>query len=821
MSLLHDSDSTVRFPGHRTSFLGREPELAAVRTMLRDPAVQLVTLTGPGGVGKTRLAERIAAEDAPGRGLEVYWISLASLETAEQMAQAIAQQFGLKGTGAASLPDRLAATLLGRAVLIVLDNYEHLFSASYIAAELLEACPTLTVLATSRGPLNISWEREVSIDPFPLPAANATQTEIETNLAVRLFLDRAPATSERPQHSFEELQTVGEICRVLDGLPLAIELAAPWRRMLTAAELLAHLDHPLPMLTGGPADSPVRLQSMSSAVGWSYALLDQDARWLFRQLSIFPEAFSVEAVEFLAAELRRQSADSDPGDRPPGGASVLSALASLVNHGVLRLPDERGFHMLQTIREFGRELLAEYGELEQGGWAHLAWCVSRTVEPVFDPLDGYLWAPTDRSADQPDLTAALAFALGRERFDVALQLAVALAPVWAEQGRYGEARAALDRIQAGLPPEATEIRMVVLGWIAEWAWLQGDYAATRMLARASLAAAERLDHPRAIAANRYRLGRVATLTDPAAAIPLLLDALARYRAIGEVRNCGWSLVGLGHAALSAGDPAGGRQWFDEAADVLAQLDQDIGGWLTIAHMAGVARLALHSGELERARVVLFDALALCRAERNTYFESLSLSYLCDLHRQERSYSRAVEAGRAALQIAQQLGHRYREWQCLVQLAHTALDAKKVDQATVLKGSAAAVRAQLDFADPGTPLVAPPPTATPAQAERLAELEAAGRKLSGSERLGEVIALELELKEISQRSGDLSPRERDVLRYLAEGATNGEIAERLFVSRRTIDTHVGSILRKLQVASRREAVETARRQGMVDPGHDRR
>jgi predicted ATPase/DNA-binding CsgD family transcriptional regulator len=787
--------------------------------MLRDPAVQLVTLTGPGGVGKTRLAERIATEDASERGLEVYWISLAPLETAEQMAQAIAQQFGLKGTAPSSLPDRLASTLLGRPALIVLDNYEHLFSAAFMAAELLDACPTLTVLATSRGPLNISWEREVTIEPFPLPADQANRTEIESNPAVRLFLERAPADSTRGELSIEELQTVGAICRVLDGLPLAIELAAPWRRMLTAAELLARLDHALPMLVGGPADFPARLQSMSNAIAWSYALLDRDARWLFRQLSIFPETFSVEAVEFLAAALRQQSDRDEPGDLPPGSAWILTALASLVNLAVLRLPDETGFRMLQTIREYGLDLLSEFDELERCGWANLAWCVSRTVEPVFDPLDGYLLAPAVRGSDQADLTAALAFALDRERFDTALRLAVALAPVWAEQGRYAEARVALDRIQSGLSPESAEIRMVVLGWSAEWAWLQGDYAATRGLAQAALDTAERRQHPRAIAANQYRLGRVATLNDPPTAIPLLLDALARYRVLGESRNSGWCLVGLGHAALGMGDVDGARQWFGEAADTLGQLDQDAGGWLRLAHKIGTARLALHTGELAHANLVLLDALAVCREERNSYFQCLVLAYFCELHRRERSFIRAVEAGREGLQIAQQLGHRYREWQCLVQLARTALDARKVDHAALLEGSAAAMRAQLDFADQGTAPVRPEHTAASEHGKRLAELEMAGRKLSGSERLAQVIALELELKQVSQRSGNLSLREREVLRLLAEGATNGEIAERLFVSRRTIDTHVGAILRKLQVASRREAVESARRQGMVSPGQD--
>ena len=307
MSLPHDSESAYRLPAQQTSFIGRERELASTLALLQQPSVQLVTLIGPGGVGKTRLSERVASEMIAATGLEPIWISLAPLETTEQVAQAIGQQFGLKGIRPASLPDRLASTLLGRSALIVLDNFEHLLSAAPMTAELLEACPTLTVLATSRGPLNISWERVVTIDPLPLPAAHATLSEIETNPAVRLFQERAAFAARTSAVSLEELQTVSAICGRLDGLPLAIELAAPWRRLLTSAELLDRLDRRLPLLLGGPADSPPRLRSMSSAIGWSYALLDNDARRLFRQLSIFPETFPLEAAEFVAAWMDRES----------------------------------------------------------------------------------------------------------------------------------------------------------------------------------------------------------------------------------------------------------------------------------------------------------------------------------------------------------------------------------------------------------------------------------------------------------------------------------------------------------------------------------
>ncbi len=816
MSFSHDSDFAIRLPVQQRSFVGRERERAAISALLQEPSVHLITLTGPGGVGKTRLAEQVATEMHASAGLgEVIWISLAPLESPEQVAQAIGQQLGLKGIGHGSLPDRLASTLLGRSALMVLDNFEHLLSAAPLTAELLEACPTLTILATSRGPLNLTWEREVAIDPFPLPDVHATRTEIEANPAVQLFRERTLFGETDQEISLEDLQIVATICRMLDGLPLAIELAAPWRRLLTATELLARLDHRLPLLSGGPADSPVRLQSMSNAISWSYALLDDEAQRFFRQLSIFPEDFSLEAAEFLSAWLHQESTLS-PGSQAYEPVAVLSALANLVNQGVVR-PAERGrFRMLQVIREYGFDLLEELGELDQCGQAHLAWCVRQTAAPMFDPLDGYLWGGVDRAQDQADLTTALSFGLDHGDYVSGLRLAAALSPIWAEQGRYADARRALERIWAELPPSDTETRAIVHGWAAEWAWLQGDYAATRQLAQASLNASLALEMLPTIAANLYRLGRVATLSDPLTATPLLQDALSRYRSLGLPRHICWCLIGLGHAALETGDTASARAWFDEAEATLDEIDEDAGAWLTLGQKLGVARLALHTEDSKRAGDILTDALAVSREQRNSYFESLSLCLLCDVYRRERSYAQAVEAGREGLQIAQLLGHRFRESQCLAQLAHVALDARKVDLAMLLDGAVAGLSAELDFPRTKRLLRDTLSDATPEQTRLLAVLEATGRELTGSERLAQVMAFELELKQLHVRSSVLSRREAEVLRLLADGATNGDIADRLFVSRRTVDSHVGSILRKLQVASRHEAVRTARQQGIVDP-----
>lgn len=768
-----------------------------MHSLLSEPSGQLVTLTGPGGVGKTRLAGRFAHELNDIGTLQPIWISLAPLESSEQVAQAIGQPFGIKGSEASSLPDRLAANLLGRQTFVILDNFEHVAAAAPLIAELLQSCPTLTVLATSRGPLNISWERELRIDPLPLPDEHSVPADIESNPAVQLFLSRAA-----PGHpSVDDLLVVGAICRRLDGLPLAIELAAPWLRLLTARELLKRLDRRLPLLTGGPADAPPRLHSMRDAIRWSYALLSEPERRLFRRLAIFPEGCTLEAAEFVA--------NPDGIDLDFGADETLHAMAQLVNRGLVRPPERERFRMLQTIREYGLELLESHGEREECARRLMNWWLSQTGEPLFDPLDGYLWAPPEHMGDRAGLTAALGFALEHQEFESALRLAICLSPIWAEQGRYGEARQALGSIVAGLPESAAEARAIVSGWIAEWAWLHSDYAATATLAADALDACRSLGLTAGVAANTYRLGRVATITNPAAGLAYLDDALAMAQQASDPLGGYWCRIGLGHVSLALGDHDASRRWFDEAGIELERIGDAPGAWLTLGLRLGIARLLLETDGLEQAGRLLESALTLSRQQRNPYFECLALAEQCELMRRQQNYARAVQAAREGVQIAQQLGNRYREWQCLSQLCQTAHDAGKLDQTLTLCGAASALGEELGI------LQIPPDIADlMSRSARMADLHAAGRKLSSSERLAQAMALELELSRISRYSGVLSHRERDVLDLLADGLTNEVIAGRLYVSRRTVDTHVGAILRKLQVASRHEAVATARKQGIV-------
>jgi non-specific serine/threonine protein kinase len=531
---------------------------------------------------------------------------------------------------------------------------------------------------------------------------------------------------------------------------------------------------------------------------------------LFRQLAIFPEGFTLDAAEFLSASVASEADEVVPSDE----GATLQELAQLVHRGLVRAPEAHRFRQLQTIRDYGLELLIAQGELEQCRRAHLAWCLSRTAEPMFDPLDGYIWATLEQADDLADLTAALAFAFEQGETEHALHLAVGLSPIWAELGRYDEARASLSRVVDDLPTASSRARAVITGWMAEWAWLQGDYAATTLLARTSLDSSRFLALSSGVAANLYRLGRVATLTHPPDGLPLLLDALALYRDLDDARGSFWSLLGLGHAALATGDVERAREWFAEAGDELVRVEESAGAWPTLGHALGLASLALATNDLFGAETMLVDALELSREHRNSYFECLALSLLCAVQRRNKTYVRAVESGRVGLQIAQRLGSPYRECQCLTQLARLALDAGKFDQAMLLQGASSQLREELGVAGADIGLSERLAHESAGRLERLALLEQAGRELAGSERLAQVMALELDLRQISEHTGALSVREREVLVLLSQGATNGTIADQLFVSRRTVETHVGSILRKLHVTTRVEAGRAARERGLL-------
>ena len=432
-----------------TSFVGRAREIAAVGALLRRPGVRLVTLTGPGGVGKTRLAIRVAAEVAAAFPDGVWFVALAPVRDPALVAATVAQTLGVGETPARTVEEGLREYLRERRALLVLDNLEHLLDAGPLIADLLSTCPDLAVLATSRAVLRVSGEHGAAVPPLPVAIAgpaSGTNRPLDAD-AVRLFVERASAAHSDFAVVEADAPTIAAICEKLDGLPLAIELAAARVTSLSPAALLALVERRLALLTGGPRDQPARLRSMREAIAWSHDLLDPTEQVLFRRLAVFVGGFTLEAAEAVA-----------------GGRDVLDTVTSLAANSLVRrdgwgngTPGEvPRFVMLETVREFALELLAASGDEGEVRGRHAEWCL-RLAERTGASAFG---APEQRArfdrlqADQDNVRAALAWPL--DQGDAAgLRLAAAMGPFWYVRGPLGEARAWLDRAVALAASDAT------------------------------------------------------------------------------------------------------------------------------------------------------------------------------------------------------------------------------------------------------------------------------------------------------------------------------------------------------------------------------
>jgi predicted ATPase len=348
-----DNTPVYRVPSPPTSLVGREHDVASIATLIRDEDVRLLTLIGPGGVGKTRLAIEVARRSHGTFADGVAFVPLAPLRDPELVPAALAETLGVKDVAGGSLQDALQRHLQGKEMLLLVDNFEHLLSAVPVVADLVEGCPRLTVLATSRAPLRLSAEQQFPVVPLHLDESASPAR----SPAVRLYLQRARAVAPDFELTDANAATVARICERLDGLPLAIELAAARIKLFQPKALLERLDRRLQLLSGGPRDLPERQQTLRDTVAWSHDLLDETEKALFRRLAVFSGGFALEA------------ADEVCGPGMPAEVEVLENLASLVDNSLLvsvgeTSPDvkEPRFMMLETIREYAAERLRGAGE---------------------------------------------------------------------------------------------------------------------------------------------------------------------------------------------------------------------------------------------------------------------------------------------------------------------------------------------------------------------------------------------------------------------------------------------------------------------------
>ncbi len=485
-----------------TSFVGRDCEVAGLLKQLASE--RLVTLTGPGGVGKTRLAaeaaERLTGADYPGPDRSAWFVDLAPVTEPSEVPRAVLDAVGLRersiarrggGDGGADPADRLCAALAERDVLLILDNCEHVIEAAAIlAARLLADCPGVQVLATSREPLRIGGESLHVVAPLPVPpaaepgAAAGPGPDAHSFPAVRLFADRAAAVLPDFELDAGNAASVAQICRTLDGMPLAIELAVPWLRTLTPAQLAERLGDRFALLTGGSRTSLPRHQTLRATVDWSWQLLSGPERALARRLAVFPGGATLAAAEQVCPDPAPEQRPAPPGQpadpRPLLRAEVLTALSGLVGKSLLTMTEPSGggaprYRMLETVRAYALERLAEAGEetTARGAFARYFCELAETADPLLRTADQMRWFHL-LSAEQDNVHAALRWAVGRGDAGTALRLVRALGYYWVQLG-HGEGDGLARAVLALTPPdpptkETAEARVICAMLAAGWSY---------------------------------------------------------------------------------------------------------------------------------------------------------------------------------------------------------------------------------------------------------------------------------------------------------------------------------------------------------------
>jgi predicted ATPase/class 3 adenylate cyclase len=635
-------------PSQPTSLVGRERELEEVAERLGGEEVRLLTLTGPGGTGKTRLALQAGADLLDGFEDGVFFVSLATMTDPELVPSAIAGPLGIKESAEQPLIESLKSYLHHKHSLLILDNFEQVLEGTPVVGELLAACPKLKVLATSRIPLRLYGEQEYLVAPLALPDTRVLPpVEVLTQYeAVRLFVERARAVKANFSVTNEKAPAVAEICVRLDGLPLAIELAAARVRMLPPHELLKRLSNRLKLLKGGPRDLPTRQQTLRGTIDWSYELLEKDDKTLFGRLAVFAGGRTLEAIEEICD--------------PDGDLDALEGVESLVEKSLLRQEEGVGggprFVMLETVHEYAREKLGESGEDEEIKRLHAEYFLTLAEEayPELKGPDQLEWLER-LEAEHDNMRAALSWALERKEVEVTLRLAGALSWFWSVRGYHSEGRRWLEETLAMEGRGSPASRAIALAGVGALAEEQGD------LDRAQEACEEGLEFLAHVARETsqtrlfllVRLGLVAWRGDDhGRATQLFEESLALSREMSDTYWLASSLLFLAVVSESRGDYERAAELYEQSIDLFREQGDKLG--LAIC-LNNLAMLVCSQGDLGRAAQLTEEAVALRRELGNRGGVSLGLCNLGWMALLQDHLGRAADLYRESLSLSWHAG----------------------------------------------------------------------------------------------------------------------------------------------------------------------
>ncbi len=678
--------SPNNLPVQLTSFIGRAREIAEAKELLSK--VRLLTLTGAGGSGKTRLALQVAAEMIDHFPDGVFFVALAPIIDPGLVASTIAQSLAISETPGRSIINSLKDFLQGKSLLLVLDNFEQVIAAAPLVAELLAACSELKILATSREALRIRGERECLVPPLELPNLDqlpALET-ISQYASVGLFIQRAQAVKPDFKITDETAPAVAEICHRLDGLPLAIELAAARIKLLPPRAMLARLEHRLEFLTGGKRDSPARQQTLRNAIAWSYDLLNETEQELFQRLAVFVGGFTVDAAEAAVGE-------------HPDRVSILEPLGSLLDKNLLReaegVNNEPRFTMLEMLREYGLEQLEKSGEEGTIRRRHADFflALAEQAEAQLESAEQVQWMHR-MELEHDNLRAALEWSKAAAGADeIYLRLAGTLGFFWEVRGYYSEGR---ERLSAVLLTEAaqgrTAARARLLARAAELAYRQSDYPATISLAGESLAICRELGDGQGTASVLIKLGNVATEGgDYPTASKYLEEALSIWRELDDKHGTARALISLGWAALRPGDYLLAQTRLEEAL----ALSRELGDTRSMGfELSGLGEVALRQGDYKRAARLVEESLQLRRQLGNKWGIGVSLGTLGWVAMRMGDRKRAIARLGESLSVRREIGDKGGCAWCLERMAEIALARANGEKAVRLFGAAAALRASI-------------------------------------------------------------------------------------------------------------------------------